>query len=67
MSTEYKILYLFFKKNCTYYEISVILDVPMLYASKIVAVELCEIKRQEMDLISFEENKTENGCKVTLK
>ncbi len=64
MDTEYKILYLFFKKQCTYAEISMILDVPIIFASKIVAVELCEIKRQKMDLLFFDEDKEQNGCKV---
>lgn len=49
MSVAYKIIFLHFKKNCTYSEISDILDVDVKLIAKVIAVELCENERLLFD------------------
>ena len=43
---EYKMIFLFYKKGCTYNEISELLNIPLLIVSQTIAVEQCEIKKQ---------------------
>jgi hypothetical protein len=53
MSVEYKIIFLYFKKSCTYIEISDILDLDIKFIAKVVAVELCEIERQSLNMLYY--------------
>lgn len=54
MSIEYKIIFLYFKKDCTYQEISEVLGVEIKFVAETVAVELCETKRQSLNFIYYE-------------
>jgi DNA-directed RNA polymerase specialized sigma subunit len=57
-SNEYKILFLYFKKQCTFKEISELLNTPILTVSKVVAVEITEIKKQhEQSCFYYESGK----------
>lgn len=53
MSIEYKILFLYFKKYLTYKEISETLGVEIRFVAETIAVELCETKRQSLNLIYY--------------
>jgi hypothetical protein len=47
-SLEYKIIYLYFHKQFTLKEISMILDMPLIDVSKIAAIEDFETKKQKI-------------------
>jgi hypothetical protein len=53
MSIEFKIIFLYFKKYCTYKEISEVLDVDLKFVVDTIVVEQCEIKRQSLNMIYY--------------
>ena len=53
MSIEYKIVFLYFKKYCTFKDISEVLDVDVKFVAEIIAVELSETKRQSLNMIYY--------------
>ena len=53
MSIEYKIIFLYFRRLCTYQEISEILELDIRFVAEVVAVELCETKRQSLNFIYY--------------
>ena len=46
---EYKILFLFYKKKCTFVEIAELLNITLNTVSQVIAIEQVEIKKQRFD------------------
>jgi hypothetical protein len=53
MSIEYKIIFLYFKKYCTLKEISDILNLNVRFVAETISVELCETKRQSLNMVYY--------------
>jgi len=53
MSIQYKIIFLHFKKYCTFKDISEILNVDIRFVAETIAVELSETKKQSLNMIYY--------------
>jgi hypothetical protein len=53
MSIEYKIIFLYFKRYCTYKEIAEVLDVDLKFVVDTIAIEQSEVMRQSLNLVYY--------------